>query len=420
MNLNSKTYEQEATASGITTTIGSTIGLALGPSVIAVLTVSPFLQPIEQEFGWTRVQSSLAITIVSYMVVLMSPLQGLLADRFGPRRVILTSIPLFALGLATFYALPNSLFAYYALWTLIPILAVGLWPIAYLQAVTQWFDRRLGLALGCANAGIGVGTFVVPLIVTAFLAYYDWRMAFLGLGVIVLLVSWPAVFFLVREPSKTDHMAAHRAVQKAFGIPFNEALRQPVFYVLNIAFFMLGLTATSLVVQQSPLLVEAGWTPVEAGFIVSLFGLALLVARVFVGFIIDHVFAPRVMTVVSLGGALSCILYAAYPDAALVSAILLGLLLGAEFDVLAFMVKRYFGNVAYGRLYGVIFGVFYLGSGLGIAALSTSRQIFGNYDAGLYIAAGVLTVCAALVFLLPRYRYAPGDDVAGRGEIVTA
>jgi MFS family permease len=418
--LNSKTYEQEATASGITTTIGSTIGLAFGPSVIAVLTVSPFLQPIEQEFGWTRVQSSLAITIVSYMVVLMSPLQGLLADRFGPRRVILTSIPLFALGLAAFYYLPNSLFAYYALWTLIPILAVGLWPIAYLQAVTQWFDRRLGLALGCANAGIGVGTFIVPLIITFFLAQYDWRVAFMGLGIIVLLVSWPAVFFLVREPSKTDHMAAQRATQKAFGIAFKDALRQPVFLLLNIAFFMLGLTATSLVVQQSPLLVEAGWTPVEAGFIVSLFGFALLVARVFVGFIIDHIFAPRVMTVVSLGGALSCILYAAYPDAALVSAILLGLLLGAEFDILAFMVKRYFGNVAYGRLYGVIFGVFYLGSGLGIAGLSTSRQIFGNYDAGLYIAAGVLTFCAGLVFLLPRYRYAPGDDVAGSGEPVTA
>ena len=86
------------------------------------------------------------------MVVLMSPLQGILADRFGPRRVILTSIPLFALGLAAFYVLPNNLALYYGLWTLIPILAVGLWPIAYLQAVTQWFDRRLGLALGCANA----------------------------------------------------------------------------------------------------------------------------------------------------------------------------------------------------------------------------------------------------------------------------
>jgi hypothetical protein len=126
------------------------------------------------------------------------------------------------------------------------------------------------------------------------------------------------------------------------------------------------------------------------------------------------------MTVVSLGGAASCALYAAYPDAAIVSAILLGLLRGAEFDILAFMIKRYFGNVAYGRLYGVLFGVFYLGSGLGIAGLSTSRQMFGNYDAGLYIAAGVLIVCAALAFLLPRYRYAPGDDVAAGGETVTA
>jgi MFS family permease len=411
--LNSKTYEQQATTAGIMTTAGSTIGLAFGPSVIAVLTVSPFLQPIEAEFGWTRVQSSLAITIVSYMVVLMSPLQGLLSDRFGPRRVILTSIPLFALGLAAFYFLPNNLALYYGLWTLIPLLAVGLWPIAYLQAVTHWFDRKLGLALGCANAGIGVGTFVVPLIITAVIAYYDWRTAFVALAACVLFISWPAVFFLVREPSKTDHMAEHRAAQKAFGIEFSDAIRMPTFYVLNVAFFLLGLTATSLVTQQAPLLVESGRTAVQAGVIVSLFGFALLVARIFVGFIIDHIFAPRVMTLVSIGGALSCVLYAAAPQAAIVSAILLGLLLGAEFDVLAFMIKRYFGNVAYGRLYGVIFGVFYLGSGLGIAGLSASRQNFGNYDTGLYIAAGILVAASLIAFLLPRYRYAPGDDTAG-------
>jgi hypothetical protein len=104
------------------------------------------------------------------------------------------------------------------------------------------------------------------------------------------------------------------------------------------------------------------------------------------------------------------VLYAAYPDAAILSAVLLGLLLGAEFDVLAFVIKRYFGNVAYGRLYGVIFGVFYLGSGLGIAGLSMSRQIFGNYDAGLYIAAGVLTSCAVLVSFLPQYRFKAGSE----------
>src|SRR5678816_4728017 len=106
----------------------------------------------------------------------------------------------------------------------------------------------------------------------------------------------------------------------------------------------------------------------------------------------DHVFAPRVMQTVAIGGAISCVLYALYPNAAIVSAILLGFLLGAEFDVLAFLIKRYYGNIAYGRAYGVIFGVFYLGSGLGITGLAWIRQLTGNYHVGLYIAAGVLAV----------------------------
>jgi len=398
----------EATASGILTTFGSIVGLAFGPSVILVLAFSPFILPIQESFGWTRLEVSFGITIASYMIVLASPLQGLLVDHFGPRRVILTSIPLFALGLAAFYLLPDSLSAYYALWAVIPLLAVGLWPIAYLQAVTRWFDRKLGLALGCANAGIGVGSTVVPLIIGVLLTLYDWRIAFLGLAAIVLLVSWPTVFFCVQEPSKTDAHAAHHAAQKSIGIPFQEAVRQPVFYLLTVAFFLLGLTATSLVTQQVPLLVEAGWTQANATYVQSIFGFALLFARVFVGFVLDHLFAPRVMLTVSLGGAASCLLYATYPDAGLVAAILLGLLLGAEFDILAFTIKRYFGNAAYGRLYGVIFGVFYLGSGLGISGLAAARQMFGNYDAGLYIAAAVLTACAVLVSFLPQYRYRAG------------
>ena len=400
----------ENTKDGILTTVGSTVGLSFGPSVIAILAVSPFIPSIEQEFGWSRVQVSLAITIVSYMIVLVSPLQGFLVDRFGPRKVILSSIPMFALGLAAFYWQPNNLAVFYALWALIPILSIGLWPLGYLQAVSRWFDRRLGLALGCANAGIGVGSTIVPLIITTLISMYDWRTAFLGLAAMVLFVTWPAVYFCVREPSLTDEFAAQRAVQKAFGLSFAQATKQPAFYVLMGSFFLLGMTATSLVTQQVPLLMEAGWTQTDASYVQALFGFALLFARVLVGFVIDHIFAPLVMLVVSIGGAAACILYAVYPDAGIVSAMLLGLLLGAEFDVLAFLIKRYFGNVAYGKIYGVIFAVFYFGSGLGIAGLAMSRQIFGSYDTGLYLAAGVLLTCAVLVSFLPHYKFKVGTQ----------
>jgi MFS family permease len=395
----------EATTSGILTTFGSMVGLAFGPSAIVVLSFGPFIPAIERDLGWSRVEVSFAVTIVSWMIVLVSPLQGMLVDRFGPRRVVLASIPLFGLGLAAFYFQPPNLLIYYLLWASIPILSIGLWPLGYLQAVTRWFDRKLGFALGCANAGIGVGS----------------TLAFLGLAALIVFVSWPTVFFCVREPAKTGEAVKRPAESAAASMPLAKAVREPSFIILNAAFFMLGLTATGLVLQQVPLLVDAGWTAADATFHVQfVFGFALLFARVCVGFVIDHVFAPRVMLTVAVGGAIACLLYAIYPDAAILSAILLGFLLGAEFDVLAFLIRRYYGNAAYGRIYGIIFSMFYVGSGLGILGLAQSRQTFGDYDTGLYIAAGVLVVCAVVLSFLPKYRFGVGTAQAANAPLQPA
>ena len=111
---------------------------------------------------------------------------------------------------------------------------------------------------------------------------------------------------------------------------------------------------------------------------------------------------------VAVGGAIGCLLYALYPDAAILSAILLGFLLGAEFDVLAFLIKRYYGNLAYGKAYGVIFAFFYLGSGLGITGLAWMRQQFGSYDEGLFTAAVILVGSALILTRLPKYRFLAG------------
>jgi predicted MFS family arabinose efflux permease len=404
----------EATRSGILTTLGATVGLAFGPSVISTLTSGLYIPPIQNEFHWSRADVSFAFTIVAYMVVLMSPLQGFLVDRFGPRRVILTSIPLFGLSLAALYFTPPNQLVYYVLWGLTPVLGVGLWPIAYLQAVTPWFDRKLGLSLGCANAGIGLGSTLLPILVIGpMIAHYNWRYALLALAVLVVLVSWPIVAFCLREPSAADAAAVkQRAAKRSFGIPFDQAMRDRTFLLLNVVFFLLGLTATSLSSQQVALLRDAGWSAAETTTLATTFGLGLLFARVAVGFVIDHVFAPRVMMTVSVGGAIACLLYATHPELGYISALLVGFLLGAEFDVLAFLIKRYYGSVAYGRIYGVIFGVFYLGSGIGINAFARLHDSYGNYHAALYAAAGVLAASAVLLVMMPRYRYVVGADAA--------
>jgi MFS family permease len=410
------TPPSEASRNGILTTLGATVGLALGPSVIANLTVTGYIPAIEAEFGWLRSDVSFAFSLVAYMIVVMSPLQGFLVDRFGSRRVVLTSIPLFALSLAAIYFTPANISVYYLLWAIVPIAGLGLWPLGYLQAVTPWFDRKLGLALGCANAGIGVGSLALPyLVITPMIAAYGWREALVVTALLVLFVSWPVVAYCVREPSAADIAARKQSTAaKSFGLPLGQAAREPTFWMLNLGFFLLGVTATSLVTQQVPLLRDAGWTPAETTQLQITFAFGLLFARVAVGFVIDHIFAPRVMTTVSIGGAVACVLYALYPDFGYVSALLIGFLLGAEFDVLAFLIKRYYGNVAYGRIYGVIFGVFYLGSAVGIWGLPKLRELSADlsYDNGLYAAAVILVVSAVLMAFMPKYRYAAGHSAA--------
>ncbi len=405
----------EVSRPAILTTFGAMIGLALGPSVIANLTVSAYIGPIEAEFGWLRSDVSFAFSLVAYMIVVMSPLQGMLVDRFGPRKVVLTSIPLFALSLGAIYFTPDNIYVYYFLWALVPIAGLGLWPLGYLQAVTPWFDRKLGLALGCANAGIGVGsTFLPMLVIGPIIAAYSWRHAILAIAALVLFVSWPVVAYCLKEPHGGDSAARKlAAASRSFGLSFRDSMREPTFWMLNLGFFLLGMTATSLVTQQVPLLRDAGWTVEETTRLQTTFGFGLLFARVAVGFVIDHVFAPRVMTTVSIGGAIACVLYAVAPEWGYVSALLIGFLLGAEFDVLAFLIKRYYGYLAYGRVYGVIFGVFYLGSAVGIWGMPKLREMTADlsYDNGLYAAAAILLASAVLMAFMPAYRYAAGHVV---------
>jgi MFS family permease len=405
----------EATAPAIRTTGAAFIGLAFGPSVIAVLAFGIFVRPIEQEFGWSRLQVSLAATIVAYMTMLVSPLQGMLVDRYGARSVVLTSIPLFAAGLVLFQWLSPSLTVFYFLWALLPLLAIGLWPMGYLRIVSGWFERKLGLALGIANAGIGIGSIVVPFLASRLIADYGWRAAFVALGVIVLVVTWPTAYFFLKASPEEQAAKQATGVAATYGLDFRQSIRLPTFRWMLAAYFLLGVATTSLITQQVPMLIDAGWTPQRAALVQSIFGVGLMFGRVGVGYLIDYVFAPFVMAAIALGGALGCAIYALAPSSGLafVSACLIGLVVGAEFDVLAYVTKRYFGTAAFGKLYGVVFAVFQLASGLGIAALSMSRGYFGSYTVGFTLFGVVLLLCAVLFMRLGPFTYAvgtrPGD-----------
>jgi MFS family permease len=388
----------EVTSEGVWTTIAAMIGLSFGPSTIAVLGFGVFIRPIEMEFGWTRTQVSLASTIISCMIVLVSPLQGILTDRFGSKPIILASIPVFSAGVAGFYFMPARLSAFYLMWAMIPVLGVGLWPLGYLRAVSSWFDRRLGLAVGIANAGIGIGSALVPLIAGMLIARHGWRFAYLGLAAVALAIPLPIALLALKERRPLQRVSGAAAPPAILGLAFRASMQTGTFRLLVAAYFLLGITNTALITQQIPLLMDSGVAPERAALVQSIFGVAMMIGRVGTGYLIDRIFAPFVMVAVTIGAAIACSIYASGVNGAVIflCASLIGIVVGAEFDVLAFLIKRYFGMLAYGKLYGTVYAIFQFGCGLGVAFLPVSRGKFGSYAPGLY----TLSVCLALSALV--------------------
>jgi MFS family permease len=388
-------------AKGWTAATAGTIGLVFGPSTILLFLFGSFVAPLEQAFGWSRPAILFAATIVSLMIMVVSPLQGFLIDRYGARPIVLVSTITFAAGLAVMSLMQGDIRFYYLMYGLLPILAIGLWPVSYLRVVSTWFDRRLGLAIGIVNGGIGLGAALLPILVAYMVANGGLSSAFLGLAAIVACITLPLNAWLLHEAPRTDQGRSRSANASALA-ELRPVLRDGNFLLLAAAFLLLGFVNTGLVTNQISLLIDSGATPTHAAVVQSVFGVAVLVGRFLTGVLLDYLAAKKLMSLVCVGGAIACGLYAAGATGgmAFVCAILIGAIYGAEFDVLSYVVKRIFGLAIFGRVYGVIFSVFQLGAALGATLLPLSRAHFGSYGPGLIAYAVALLLSAALLLCL--------------------
>jgi MFS family permease len=385
---------------GWRTAAASAFGLACGPSVLTVIAFGAFIAPLDREFGWGVPAIALGASILSLMIMIVSPVQGFLVDRFGGRRLVLYSIPVFGLSLMSMYFLPDSLPVFYLAWVLIPLCGLGVWPVSYLRLTAGWFERRLGLALGIANSGIGVGSVIVPILTAVLIGAFGWREAFLGLGVLALM-AFPVAFFVLAEPGP------RRAGVPTGGDTLRAAARTRPFWLGLAAFFLLGTFSTTVLVHQIRLLLDAGIPPAVANLTPVALGVALIAARIVTGWLLDRFPVSRVMPVYLAGGIVSALLFAAGPNVptAILAAALAGLLIGAEFDVLSYLIPRYFGRLAFGKIYGITFAVFQFAAAVATYAVGVSRASHGSYTPAMLVLAAVCAVCTGLFVYLGPYRY---------------
>lgn len=392
---------------GWTTSLAAFFGLMIGPATVLVFCFGSFVAPLEKEFGWGVGQISLGGTVIAVMVIVTAVLAGHLVDRVGARRLALTSIPLFGLGVMGLYFLPSNIWAYYAALVVISLLGVGAPAVVYNKATSAWFDRHLGLSLGLVNSGVGFGAALLPMLVGILIPSYGWRVAYVVLGILAIVIPWPMVALLLKDRHRSVPTPARQDASEPLGLSFAEAWKTGAFWWACAGFFLLGAASSAVVFHQVRILVDTGMPATQAAAMQSVLGVSLIVGRVTTGWLIDHVRAPELMAALCVAGAGALALYAwGVPyNTAILAALLTGFVIGSEYDVLGFLVARYFGMRAFGVSYAVMFALISGGGAVAIAAVGYARGEFGSYSVSLGVLSSSLLLAAVVFTRLGPYRY---------------
>lgn len=400
--------------------LGAAIGMGTAFSLYQYVS-SLFLKELAQDFGWTRGQVSGAFAM-GLFGALLAPVVGRIVDWVGVRPVAITCTLLLGgvyVGLAN---MPGELPVFFGLIALMAIVGTGCGALAYTRAVNSWFVRNRGLALGLTIGGVSLFAILMPPILNAVMSAYDWRAGYYTLAAAAVLIGLPIVILTVRERREAEAGALDADPAHASGASFAEAIRSRPYWLLFAAMILVNVAGAGLLSQLAPLLTDRGLSGATAAWLLSAFGVAVLVGRVGAGFLVDRTSPIGVAFVLTgIAPAIGCglLLWAGAPPeavlgVAIAAVVLLGLQQGAEMDLLGYFVARYFGMKAYSAIFGSMITAIAVSSAAGVALFGQTFDRTGSYDAAL-IGSIVAFPLAGLCFVALGRRpvsAAPGLDAA--------
>lgn len=397
---------------GWVTVVVCLLGISTGPAAFGLSSLFLLGGPITEEFGWSRTAISAAVSVMMLCTAVSLPFMGRLVDRFGVKRVLVPSIVIFGLCFLA-ASMIGSYWQFVALYVAMGTIAVGTNSVPYMRVLTSWFDRRRGLAIGIAGSGTGLGFGYVPLVTQEFVSHFGWRGGYFGLGLIVLLFTLPMVVLLLHEKPQSlglhpDGAASDAPMDQqpaATGDSLAKAMRRRDFWSLITIFAGLAFVLYGLIPHMVPMLQDRGLTAGLAAGLASAFGWAAFGGRLLIGFLIDRYDARRIafvfFTLSAIGLAL---LTAPLPIwAVIVAAIMLGLSLGAEVDMLAYLTSRYFGLKNFAQIFGVMFSAVMVAMSLSPIAFGAVFDYTGSYKSILVLGVPLCVLAIVLVLKLRPY-----------------
>lgn len=407
-------YAEDASTSKSTyvrNVVGAALGMAVGFAAIFIATNGIFIPSIVRDFHWGRAQAAQSYSASMLGLALVSPLVGGLMDRFGVKRVVLASAIVFAIAMSCMAYQTGSTFSWIALSLVIGMAGAATSVLGYLAILPQWFERRLGLAIGISMVGLGFGTIVMPALSAWLITHIGWRHAYQALAA-VSLTGAVLAFLLLHEKQgiqRKVRMQAHAGASMAGAGPVRH--RKLKVFLIWAGALCASTAVLSLVPHLPALLIDRGIGASDAARCASLVGLGILIGRLTSGLLVDRIHAPLVACLYFASGAIGFILLRQIEsyEGALLASILVGLAIGAEGDLLSYLTRAYLGMEKFGLFYGIVFSGYSLGAVFGPMATGHYFDVTKSYGLPMQIAPVLLFI--SCLFLLSLGRYArPGSD----------
>lgn len=384
--------------------------LGYATSVIHIYGLGPYIEPISESFGWSRTQTTVGLTISTIIQAVFGILIGYVVDRKGPRPFALLGILLTCAGFALLGTATGDKANWYMLWVVMAIATLPVQATVWTSAVATRFEASRGMAFAVTLCGASVATALFPWLGTKLIAEFGWQRAMSVQASIWVLIAFPPIllFFRGARDGVAKPIDAAADTCDLEGVELTEGLRSWAYWRLMLASLLFTFTIIAMVVHFVPILTGKGIDKLEAAGVAALIGLASIAGRLGTGFLLDHYPASRVGAVVFLLPAIACLLLisgGSSSTAAMVSALFIGLTLGAEIDVIVYLVTRHFGLKNFGALYGGLLCALSVGTATGPLAASQVFDQQGNY--GMFLWATIALVMASSIILIslppPRF-----------------
>lgn len=370
------------------------IAAALGysTSVIHIYSIGPFIDPLQHEFGWSRAQVSMGITIASIIGAVFCVPIGLLVDRTGPRRIGLIGVLLMTGAFALFSTATGTIANWILLWICAAFGALWVQASVWTSAVASRFRTSRGLAFAVTLSGASFAASAYPKLATWLIDAYGWRTAYAWMAGIWAALVFPILLLCFHsapvkglsvkgQAQPAEANASDNAVPLT-GLTLAEGLRSPALYKLLAASGLFTFTAIAALVHFVPILKDQGASPASAANIASLIGIFSVIGRLGTGMLLDRFPGHRVGAVVFMAPVIASVLLlwnGSNPICQMIAAASIGLTVGAEIDVIAFLAAKHFGLKHFGALYGTLLMALSLGTAFGPLAAGAVYDHFGSY-----------------------------------------